>query len=278
VDYNLGMASSNISNALYHVGGASDYYNPFTPPPTNQSHFRQWTIGPTYMSAIVTAEAFSSSGKAQVIDLNFNNGDIFTAAYAIYESGTPQRMMFINYLTDPTGAANYTAYVSVGGNQTGQPPATPASVKVKYLLAPTIAEKWNITWGGQYFGGAPFASDGRIEGTEFIYEFACDTTNNVCPITVPAPGAALVYLSDQAQTETEPTGTVTFATSYTKGHASATLDPSVLATSNGRGGQSFNGLGSTSPGSSSGATRIGVGSAVTVACVLLGWFLGMRGQ
>lgn len=27
VDYNLNMASVNFSNALYHVGGQSDYYN-----------------------------------------------------------------------------------------------------------------------------------------------------------------------------------------------------------------------------------------------------------
>jgi hypothetical protein len=64
----------------------------------------------------------------------------------------------------------------------------------------------------QTFGG-PFGSDGRIQGQEFIYTVDCDTTNNVCPVTVPAPGAALVFLSPQAQKASEPTATLTYSTS-----------------------------------------------------------------
>jgi hypothetical protein len=82
----------------------------------------------------------------------------------------------------------------------------------RYLLAPSSAEKWNITWGGQTFGG-PFASDGRLQGQEFVYELACDTANNVCPVTVPAPGVALVFLSDQAKKESTPTASLTYSTS-----------------------------------------------------------------
>lgn len=252
VDYNMGMASSNISNALYHVGGESDYYNPFTPPPTNQSTFRQWTVGSTFYAALFAAEAFTQSGKAQVVDLLLNQANDFSPGYAIYEDGQPSRVVLINYLSDNgDGSANYTAYISVGGNSTGQANATPDHVKVKYLLAPDTNEKWNITWGTQTFGG-PFESDGRIMGTEFIYTFACDTTNNVCPVTVPAPGAALVFLSDSAQQASEPTATVTYSTSVLTGHNTATIDPAVLATSNGQGGQHVLGLGTTSQESSTG--------------------------
>ena len=50
VDWAMTLASSNFSSALFHVGGQQASYNPFTPPPTNQSHFRQWTVGPVYAS------------------------------------------------------------------------------------------------------------------------------------------------------------------------------------------------------------------------------------
>jgi len=41
LDYNLNMAVNNFTNALYHIGGQKAIYNPFTPPPTNQTKFRQ---------------------------------------------------------------------------------------------------------------------------------------------------------------------------------------------------------------------------------------------
>jgi len=254
VDYNMGMASSNFSNALYHIGGMTDsYYNPFTPPPTNQTSIREWTVGATFYSALFAAEAFTTSNKARVIDLGLNNFNTFSPGYAIYEDDEPSRVVLINYLSDNgDGSANYTAYISIGGNSTGQPNATPASVSVKYLLAPDTRSKWNITWGTQTFGG-PFASDGRIQGQEFIYTFPCDQTNNVCPVTVPAPGAALVFLTPQAQKASEPSTTATYSTSIATGRVLPTIDPAVLATSNGQGGQNVLGLGSTSSGSSSGA-------------------------
>ncbi|TFY66769.1 hypothetical protein EVG20_g4322, partial [Dentipellis fragilis] len=56
LDWGLTMAFNNFSGALLHVGGQNAFYNPFTPPPTNQSTFRQWTIGPVYYSALVMAE------------------------------------------------------------------------------------------------------------------------------------------------------------------------------------------------------------------------------
>ena len=49
LDWAFTMAFRNFSTALFHVGGQNAYYNPFTPPPTNQSAFRQWTVGPVYL-------------------------------------------------------------------------------------------------------------------------------------------------------------------------------------------------------------------------------------
>jgi len=273
VDYNMNMASANFTNALYHVGGMTDsYYNPFTPPPTNQTSVREWTVGPTYYSALFTAEAFTTSNKARVIDLLLNGKSDFTPGYAIYEDGQPTRAVLINYLTDPgDGSANYTAYISVGGNQTGQAAATPSQVFVKYLLAPSTSDKWNITWGRQSFGG-PFASDGRIQGTEFIYTFACDTTNNVCPVPVPGPGAALVFLSSSAQKASEPTATVTFSTSVITQKNHATIDPAVLATFNGQGGQNVLALGSTSQDTSDALSSLRIKAGLITLVSVLGAF------
>lgn len=45
LDWSLTLAYNNFTGALWHVGGQNVYYNPFTPPPSNQTSFRQWTVG-----------------------------------------------------------------------------------------------------------------------------------------------------------------------------------------------------------------------------------------
>jgi hypothetical protein len=77
------------------------------------------------------AEVLGSSNMSQVLDLNANNGSIYTPAYAIYEGSQVMRVVLFNYVTDPSGANDYTATISIGGGQTGQPNGTPASVQVK---------------------------------------------------------------------------------------------------------------------------------------------------
>jgi hypothetical protein len=276
LDYALTMAFSNFSTALFHVGGQSVFYNPFTPPPTNQSTFHQWTIGPIYYSSLVMAEVLGSSNQSQVLDLNANGGNIFTPGYAIYENGTPMRVALFNYMTDPTGANDYTATISIGGGQTGQNNGTPGQVKVKYLVAPSVSTKANYTWAGQTFGDH-FQSDGRPMGTEDIQTVTCDTNANTCQIKVPAPGFALVYLSDQAYSESGSDSAVkTFATTaLTKTLNTATVDPAVLATSNGH--MAFAGhLGSTSRGTS-GAKSLGhLLPGVGMLAALLGGALVLR--
>ena len=115
----------------------------------------------------------------------------------------------------------------------------------RYLLAPSVAEKSNVTWAGQTFG-AQFQADGRLSGTESVQTVQCDTTANTCQVQVPAPGFALVFLSTDAYSESNPSTTATFATtSVTKKMNTVTVDPSVLATSNGHSGNSWH-LSSTS--------------------------------
>jgi hypothetical protein len=74
--------------------------------------------------------------------------------------------------------------------------------------------------------------------------------NNICPVRVPAPGFALVFLTAEGAEEDVHVEEMTFATTaQTRTMNTATVDPSVLATSNGHSGGSRQ-LGSTSKGSS----------------------------
>ncbi|KAI0633084.1 glycoside hydrolase family 79 protein [Trametes polyzona] len=272
LDYGLQMGYSNFSHALMHVGGQNVYYNPFTAVPTNQSAFHEWTVGPIYYSVLAVAETLGSSNNSRIIDLNMNDGNIFTPGYAVYENGNLARLGLINFMTDPSGASDYTATISVGGGQSGQPNATPAQVKVKYLVAPSVGDKWNVTWGGQSMGGQ-FEADGRLKGELKIDTVQCDQQANTCQVKVPAPGYALVFMSEEAMKESEPASTATFGTTaITKYKNTATIDQAVLATSNGNKGMQGR-YGSTSFGSGMNAAPRAAGaypSAVALLAAIAG--------
>ncbi|KAG9083591.1 hypothetical protein FS749_005915 [Ceratobasidium sp. UAMH 11750] len=242
VDWALKLATQNFSTTLLHVGGQGDYYNPFTPPPTNQSTFRQWTTGSVYYSTLIVAELFGKSGNAQIVDLNANNGENLTPGYAVYENGVPSRVLLINYIDDATGGHDVTARIAVQGN-------APQQVRVKYFSAPSVSFKGNMTWAGQTLGNH-FESDGRLKNEEVVQTINCE--NGACAIPLKAPSLALVFLTDQALRDSspDPSATQTFPTTFlTKVRHTATIDQAVLATSNGRGGSWGNPLGSTSFGS-----------------------------
>ena len=124
--------------------------------------------------------------------------------------------------------------------------------------------------------GARFTSDGRLQGTESIQTIACDTTANTCDIPVPAPGVALVFLSSDAQASADPATTETYSTTaVTKTANTVSIDPSVLATSNGMSGKdrAADELSSTSQGSSDAPRTRGVapGAALLAAFVAGAW-------
>jgi len=245
LDYALQMAYSNFSVAMFHIGGQNVSYNPFIPPPTAETFYHQWTIGPVYYAALAMAEALGPTNTAQVIDLFPNNASQFTPAYAIYENGAMARMALFNYMDDPSGANDYTATISIGGSALGEANATPAQVQVKYLHGDSVAQKGNITWGGQTFGGY-YESDGRLVGTEELQTVTCDTNANACQVKVPAPGFALVFFAEP--TVADPNGAQqTFATTVqTRTINTVTVAQDALATSNGHRGNADR-MGSTSP-------------------------------
>ncbi|KAF8837650.1 hypothetical protein BDN67DRAFT_1071283 [Paxillus ammoniavirescens] len=263
VDYGLQMGVGGFWSGMIHVGGQDVYYNPFTPPPTNQSSYHQWTVGAIFYSSIFIAEALGPTGTAQIIDLTnslASNGvapvltSTYTPVYGIYENGQMARLVAFNFVSDPSGASGASLVVGVQGASVG-------SVQVKYLQAPSVSEKYNITWAGQTFGDNTFASDGRLTGSVSIQTIPCDSTSSTCTIPLPAPCIALVFLTPSALAESNPSTTQTFATTaYTKDVNTATINPTVLATSNGMSGAQRQQLGSTS--NENGAMGVGVGMGV----------------
>ena len=79
------------------------------------STFDQWTIGPVFYSALIVAEALGNSNNSQVLDLQANNGSIYSPAYAVYENGNLARVALFNFITDPSGASAYSVDISIAG-------------------------------------------------------------------------------------------------------------------------------------------------------------------
>lgn len=293
-DYALQMAYGNFSAALMHVGGQNVYYNvsrssrvldfadlaillllspcdythcpvisqtcafllalltlrarsqPFTPPPGNLSSTHEWTTGSVYYAVLVVAETFGQSNVSRITDLS-NNTDQSHPVYAIYENDVATRIVGFNFVSDPSGANNYA--LTLNGLSQGQ-------VFVRYLLAPSVSEQYNITWANQTLGMS-FASDGRMHGGVETTTINC--ANGACVIPIPAPAIALVFLNQVSLTNSTPasTATTTFATTII-GTGSLTVNPEALKTSN---GQNSGSLGSTSNqavAKSAGRRRLGV--------------------
>ena len=113
------------------------------------SGFAGWTTHPLFYSSVFVAEVMGKSNTTQIKDMFPNEGNDKTPAYAVFENGRFSKMAMINYMNDPSGANDYTATIYVGGSGWNEANAAPASVKVKYLLAPSVSEKNDVTWAGQ---------------------------------------------------------------------------------------------------------------------------------
>ncbi|KAI6155825.1 glycoside hydrolase family 79 protein [Pisolithus tinctorius] len=284
VDFALQMGAVGFWGAMLHVGGQDDYYNPFTPPPTNQSSYHQWTVGSVFYSSLFVAEALGSSGTARLVDLTnalTSPSDtttppatsIYTPVYAIYENGAPARLVVFNFVTDTSGSSTVQFTFGLGGGN------VPGSVQVKYLLAPSVSDKNNITWAGQTFGST-FESDGRFQGSPSITTISCSASSNTCTVPLPAPCIALIFLTSSAYAESNPSSTVTFATTaLTQTWNTATINPTVLATSNGMSGKERDQLASTSRenGAASMGTGIGVGLGLGLVGLGVGAWMGGAG-
>ena len=127
--------------------------------------------------------------------------------------------------------------------------------------------------------GGRFQVDGRLQGAPDVQTIPCDTNTNACQIRVPAPGAAVVFFSADAQDAAgEGEGAQTFpTTALTKTRNTATIDPAVLATAQGMSGRDRSREGGTSPGGgANGAVRVGArGGAWVTGSVVMGALVGL---
>lgn len=106
-----------------------------------------------------------------------------------------------------------------------------------------------------------------MKGELDIVTIDCDLPSNTCQIPVKAPGFALVFLTDSPAVQNE--APVTFATSaQTRTINTVTVDPEVLATSNGKSGKERALMGSTSKGSVTGGA-VGAKTLLPGVSVLL---------
>jgi hypothetical protein len=123
----------------------------------------------------------------------------------------------------------------------------------------------------QTFGGN-FASDGRLMGQQDIQTITCN--GGLCQVKVPAPSFALVFLSDKALSDSDNGASQTFSTSIqTRTVNTATVDPSILATSNGHKGFARHG-GTTSKGNGPNSAAPGLSQALPGVVALLSLVAG----
>ncbi|KIJ42025.1 glycoside hydrolase family 79 protein [Sphaerobolus stellatus SS14] len=242
------MAYYNFSRDLIHIGGQNTFYNPFVPPGALLRKGALWSVLPPYYAALIVNELIGYSNLSQVVDLFPNNGNERTPGYAVYENGQPVRAVFLNYVTDPSGANDYTVQIAID------------------------ADKVPLYYANQTFGPM-LESNGIVQGIQDTKTIDCGSSNNLCSVTIPAPGAAVVFFTKEAlQKSTEGATETTFETTVTSIflHNTATIDGEVLATSNGRGGKSQQ-VGSTSEKSSDAIGMKGaISSGVALLCIFLG--------
>lgn len=258
LDYGFQMAYSNFTHALLHVGGQQTFYNPFTSPPTNMSTFSEWTVGGIFYSTLILAETFGKSNTGRIVDLNPNEGNPYTPAYAIYENNALSKVALFNYVDDPSGASDLSVTIAL-------PAGAPANIRVKYLAGVSVAQKQNISWAGQTFGNR-FQVDGRLKGDLNIVSINCDRASNTCVVPVKAPGFAMAFINADESEVAVSQATQTFATTaHTRLVNTIAINSASVAASNGHNGTARGKLRSTSEESRYGRNRQSMNAATSLS-------------
>ncbi|KAH7103137.1 hypothetical protein BKA62DRAFT_69091 [Auriculariales sp. MPI-PUGE-AT-0066] len=224
LDLGMQLASHGFTHMMIHLGGQQAYYNPFMSPPHNASAPFMWTVAPPFYAILIASEFIGPNGNTRVGDLKMNEENAFMAGYVLYENNQPVRVLLINFMDDPSGAHDLTVRLQTNGV---------SQASVRYLSAPNgLTSKFNVTYANQTFGGY-FESDGILRGTQVTESVPCDGSG-VCPIPVPAPGVAVVFLTNDLIFDAAADPIQTFETTMTtKMFNTAAVDGLTLATSNG---------------------------------------------
>ncbi|KAG6844147.1 hypothetical protein H0H87_009390 [Tephrocybe sp. NHM501043] len=182
VDVGLKAASVNYSAIYIHTREYGVTYNLFDPPTVDTSTSLGWVTGAVYYSALFLSEMTDPSGTV-IVDLNLNNSnaspEATVAAYGIYHNAGASRgkLALINFAD---GAESASQVYRIPANISDD-------ISIRYLNAPSVTERRNISWAGQTVG-----DNGDLIGTQETVKRNC---TGGCEVEVPSPGAALVFLS-----------------------------------------------------------------------------------
>ena len=186
VDYVLQLASVGYTATHIHTRERGIPYNLFDYPGDGVD---TWTTLPMFYSYFPVLNALQSHHGSKVVDLNLessmNKTGSTDVAYGVYDATTSElyRLVFINF-ADGDGNVEYTI-------PQGTLPPTCLTITVRYLTAPTIQEKWDITWSGKTWkdtkDGLPLDTG---SGQDLIIECSAG-----CTVNVPSPGLALVLVN-----------------------------------------------------------------------------------
>lgn len=91
------------------------------------STFSEWTVGGIFYSTLILAETFGKSNTGRIVDLNPNEGNPYTPAYAIYENNALSKVALFNYVDDPSGASDLSVTIAL-------PAGAPANIRVKWVV------------------------------------------------------------------------------------------------------------------------------------------------
>ncbi|EPQ53924.1 hypothetical protein GLOTRDRAFT_77790 [Gloeophyllum trabeum ATCC 11539] len=194
IDAALKHAASNFSAVYLHTREYDVRYNLFDPPSAPQdlknlnissnatSNRPGWRTGSPYYAELVLAETLSASGSV-VVDLNLNASETVSgasvAAYGVYDDGGSARgkLVLFNFADD------------AGQNETFRiPGGLKSTAEVRYLLAPSVRERTDISWAGQTVGAV-----GDLQGEQVTAQVDCW---DGCEVQVPGPGLAVVWVGD----------------------------------------------------------------------------------
>ncbi|KAF8165534.1 glycoside hydrolase family 79 protein [Crassisporium funariophilum] len=195
LDYALQLASVGYSAAYLHTRERGITYNLFAPPEGPNGNPGPWVTNPPFYALLVVAEALRSKNGSIVADLNIkgsmNNINATVGGYAVYDAASSivQQLVLFNY-ANVSSSANSSETFVIPANVFSS--TASKTVTIKYLMAQDMQEKSNIAWGGQTFANV---GDGKLilaNATWAPPNKQVDCSNG-CSISVPAPGAAVVF-------------------------------------------------------------------------------------
>ena len=193
-DYALQMASVGYSGAYLHVRERGITYNMFDPPAGVAGAAGAWTTNSPFYGMLPVAAALQSANGSRVVDLNIKNSMTDAtqvhAGYAIYDGtgNNVHSLVIINFKDVQGTMSDYAvdkAFI----------PASYGNVTIRYLAAPSIAEKTNIAWGAQTYAGVGDANPVPATFASSVADKTVECSQG-CTIQVPGPGLAVVFVGE----------------------------------------------------------------------------------